>query len=85
VTDEQANKVADAIGGHGNDMGRNLVHLKRFLADQQVQQQKFFSQLQAASDKAQRKAALAALWSAIAAGAAAIAASFQAYDAWITP
>ena len=77
-------RLVKAIEGHGDQLGGNLVYLKVFLQKQQNEQQAFMAEQREASDRAQATAHRAALFSAIAAGAAAIAAILQAYDALST-
>jgi hypothetical protein len=82
VTEDELNKLANAIIEHGNQLGINLVHFKGFLERLQGDQQTFLSELQAASDRTQRRASRAAVASAIAAIFAAAAAGAQTYTAW---
>lgn len=82
---DDTERIAKAIEAHGDQLGGNLVHLKRFLDAKQIEQQEFLEQQRLASEAAQGRAHRAALWSALAAGAAAIAAIFQAYAAWVSP
>lgn len=90
MTEDQSEKLVNAIIGHGNSVGGNLVHLKSFLQGRQEDQQAFLDKLQQdqqtfltqqreASDKAQATAHRAAQLSALAAVAAAVAAGFSAY------
>lgn len=81
VTDDQIDRIVEAVVGHGNQLGGNLVHLKRFLERLQQEQHQFLAEQRAASDAAQKKAHWTAVFSAIAAGAAALAAGLQAYAA----
>lgn len=66
-----------AVNEHGDQLGGNLVHLKKFLDAQREAQQKFLAEQREASDKAQRMASIAAIFSAVAAGIAAYAAVAQ--------
>jgi hypothetical protein len=81
VNDEQLRRLTESIGSHGDQLGGNLVHLKRFLAKQQEEQHKFLAEQRAASDTSQRAANRAAFWSAFAATIVALAAIVQAYVA----
>jgi hypothetical protein len=83
MTDEQVKFLVAAVAGHGDQLGGNLVHLKRFTERLQQEQQMFLAEQRTASDAAQKKAHWSAIFSAIAAGAAAIAAIIQAYTSWI--
>ena len=78
MTDEQIERLAKVVYDHGDQLGSNLVHLKRFLGAQQEAQQKFLAEQREASDRAQHKASQSAFWSAVAAGIAAIATVLQA-------
>ena len=78
MNDEQISKIVDALGGHGDQIGGNLVRLKQFTERLQGEQQEFLRQLSISNEASQAKAAKSATWSAIAAGAAAIAAIVQA-------
>ena len=78
MTDEQVDRLAVAIVEHGNQLGHNMVHLKRFLDAKQSEQHAFLEEQRLASDKAQEKAHRTARWSAAAAGLAAAAAIAQA-------
>ena len=80
--EEAQDPLVKAIVGHGNQLGDNLVFLKNFLAARQVEQQTFMAELQAAGDRTQRRATNAAIFSAVAALFAAVAAGTQAYVAW---
>lgn len=77
MTDDQVDRLAKAISEHGNQLGGNLVHLKRFLDAQREAQQKFLAEQRDASDKAQIRASQAAIFSAVAAGIAACATIVQ--------
>lgn len=90
MTEDQSEKLVNAIIGHGDSVGGNLVYLKSFLQVRQEDQQAFMEKLQQdqqtfltqqreASDKAQATAHRAAKFSAFAAGAAAVAALLSAY------
>jgi hypothetical protein len=81
MTNEQFERLVSAVQTHGDQLGGNLVHLKRFLERLQQDEQAFLAEQRAASDKAQDKAHRTAIFSAIAAAAAAIAALLQAYTA----
>ena len=81
MNDEQAKLLIHAVQGHGDQLGDNLVLLKRFMQGLQKDQQQFLAEQRAASDTAQTRANRAALWSAVAAIAAALAAIVQAYVA----
>lgn len=83
MTDEQVNRIIDAVVGHGNQLGVNLVHLKAFLKGLQEEQHQFLAEQRAASDRAQSKAHWTAIFAAIAAGAAAVAACVQSYAALV--
>jgi hypothetical protein len=76
VTEEQET-VAGAIREHGNQMGTNLVFLKKFLEGQRQLQEDFLRAQSSASEKLQVRATRAAVWSAVAAIAAAVAAVVQ--------
>ena len=82
MTNEQLNRLIESVQAHGDQLGRNLVHLKRFSERLQQEEQVFLAEQRAASDAAQSTAHRTAAFSAIAAGAAAIAALFQAYSAF---
>jgi hypothetical protein len=84
VNDDQIERLVGAAATHGDQLAGNLVHLKRFLERKQEEQQAFLAEQRALSDKAQDKAHRTAMWSAIAAGAAAVAAIIQAVDAVLT-
>lgn len=77
--------VADAVREHGNQLGRNFVYLKRFLKAQREEQQAFLTEQRELSDKAQRKASAAAVWSAVAAIAAALATIVLALEGYFKP
>lgn len=81
MIDDQVERIVKAVNEHGDQLGGNLVHLKRFLDAQREAQQKFLAEQRDASDKAQMKASRAAMFSAVAAGIAACAAIAQAYAA----
>jgi predicted negative regulator of RcsB-dependent stress response len=85
MKDEKLDQLIEAVGAHGDQLGGNFVHLKRFLERLQTEQLTFLAEQRLASDQAQQKAYRAAFWSAVAAGAAALAALVQAYDAFVTP
>ena len=82
MTDEQIKRLVEAVGFHGDQLGGNLVHLKRFLERLQSEEQVFLAEQRAASDAAQQKAHRTAFFAAIAAGASAIAALLQAYTSF---
>lgn len=82
MTDEQMNRLVEAVHSHGDQLGGNLVHLKRFFERLQNEEQAFLAEQRAASDAAQNRAHRTAMFSAIAAGAAAIAALLQAYSSY---
>jgi ABC-type transporter Mla subunit MlaD len=75
---EQSDSVVEAILAHGDQLGGNLVHLKRFLQRLQNEQRDFLREQRLASDVAQTTANRSARWSAMAAVAAALAAFVQA-------
>lgn len=88
MTDDQIKRLVNAIGGHGDQLGGNLVFLKAFLqkerqeqeaflAKQQEAQQAFLAEQRAASDKAQALANRSAMWAAVATGLAALGALGQ--------
>ena len=77
MTDDQVERLAKAVNEHGNQLGGNLVYLKKFMDAQREAQQKFLTEQREASDKAQRMASIAAIFSAVAAGIAAYAAVAQ--------
>ena len=81
MTDAQFDRLVNALQGHGDQIGGNLVHLKRFLERLQQQDQTFLAEQRAASERAQDKAHRTSMFAAIAAGAAALAAISQAYAA----
>jgi hypothetical protein len=81
MIDEQVDRLVKAVNEHGDQLGGNLVHLKRFLDAQRKAQQKFLAEQRDASDKAQMRASRAAMFSAVAAVIAACAAIAQAYAA----
>lgn len=81
MNDDQANLLINAVQGHGDNLSDSLYLLGQFLKRLQDDQQRFLADLQAASEKAQTRANRAAFWSAVAAGAAALAAAVQAYAA----
>jgi 2,4-dienoyl-CoA reductase-like NADH-dependent reductase (Old Yellow Enzyme family) len=83
MTDEQLKQITEAIHGHGDQLAGNLVHLKRFTERLQQEQQTFLAEQRTASDAAQTKAHWSAIFSAIAAGGAAIAAILQAYASFV--
>jgi hypothetical protein len=85
VTDDQVERLVAAAAEHGNQLGGNLVALKHFLNAQRDKQQAFLAEQRTASDKAQQKAYRAAFWSAVAAGAAALAGIAQVVVAIIKP
>lgn len=85
MTDDQLDRLANVIAGHGNSLGENLVLLKKFLQARQEDQQKFLERQQEqqhaflaeqrlATNKAQTTARWTAVFAALAAGATAIAA-----------
>ena len=78
MTDEQLERLVTALAAHGDQLGGNLVLLKKFLAAQEEEQRKFLAEQREASDRAQAKANWTAIFAAIAAGAAAVAAIAQA-------
>lgn len=77
MTDEQLERLAQALAAHGDQLGGNLVLLKKFLAAREEEQRKFLAEQREASDRAQAKANWTAIFAAIAAGAAAVAALVQ--------
>lgn len=85
MTEDETGRLARAVESHGEQLGNNLVHLKRFLKGLQDEQQSFITQQREASDAAQKKSHRAAFWSAVAAVAAAFAAAVQAYAALAKP
>jgi hypothetical protein len=80
MADEQLDRPVEAVHSHGDQLGGNLVHLKRFLERLQNEEQTFLAEQRAASDAAQKSAHRTEMFSAVAAGAAAMAALFQAYS-----
>ena len=85
MNESEPESIANAVREHGNQLGNNLAHLKRFLKAQREEQQAFLSEQRELSDKALGKATAAAIWSAVAAGAAALATIVLAIDAYLTP
>lgn len=77
MTDDQIERLAKAVYDHGDQLGSNLVHLKRFMGAQREAQEKFLAEQREASDKAQKMASHAAIFSAVAAGIAACATIVQ--------
>lgn len=77
--------LGKAIAEHGNQLGENIVHLKRFLERLQNEQHDFLAEQRKITEKAQKSANTAAIFSAVAAVAAAVAAIVQAWDAFVTP
>jgi hypothetical protein len=77
VNEDPKEAVADAIREHGNQLGKNIAFLKIFLDNQRQLQADFLSAQADASERLQRRATRAAVWSAIAAIAAAVAAILQ--------
>ena len=77
MNDNQIERLAKAIYDHGDQLGSNLVLLKKFMDAQRDAQQNFPAEQREASDKAQRAATTAAIFSAVAAGIAAYAAIIQ--------
>jgi ABC-type transporter Mla subunit MlaD len=75
---DQNQSIAASIDRHGNQLGVNLVHLKKFLDSLQKQQHDFLSNVQEASQKAQQESHQTARWAMFAAIAAAVAAIVQA-------
>jgi phage portal protein BeeE len=51
LTDEQLDRLANAIIGHGNNLADNLVLLKKFLQARQEEQQKFLQARQEEQEK----------------------------------
>jgi hypothetical protein len=78
LNDEQLDRLVQVIAGHGDQLGGNLVYLKGFLKAQQEEQHKFLTEQREKSDRAQLRANWTAVFAAIAAGAAALAAIAQA-------
>lgn len=85
MKDDHADKLIDTVREHGNQLSTNLGFLKHFLARLQREQHEFLAEQRQASDRAQKSANRAAIFSAIAAGAAALAAIVQAWDAIKSP
>ena len=85
MAEDETGRFVRALETHGDQLGNNLVHLKRFLKGLQEEQQSFIAEQREASDAAQKKSYRAAFWSAVAAGAAALAAGIQAYAALAKP
>lgn len=72
MTDEQFDRLEAAITEHGNQLGVNLVHLKRFVDEQRVAQETFWADQHAANEEHQQAMLNASRWSAFAATAAAV-------------
>lgn len=79
---EEHELIARTIREHGDQLGGNLVHLKRFLEAQREAQQAFLAEQREASDRAQGKSVLVAWLAMVATMFAAIATGIQAYVAW---
>lgn len=73
--------IAKAIAAHGDQLGGNIVHLKRFLQGQREAQEAFLAEQRQASDRAQDKAHRTATLAMIATALAAVATGIQAYVA----
>lgn len=82
MTDEQLNRLVEAVHAHGDQLGGNLVYLKAFLERLRQDDRTFLAEQRAASEAAQSRAHWTAIFSAFAAGAAAVAAMVQAYAAF---
>ena len=78
LNEEHSASLIKSVQEHGDQLGGNLVHLKNFLDRLQKEQQVFLADQRAASDKAQTTAQRAAIFSAIAAIAAALGTLIQA-------
>jgi len=74
--------IARTIREHGDQIGGNLVHLKRFLQAEREAQQAFLAEQREASDRAQGRSEVIAWLAAAATLFAAIATGLQAYVAW---
>jgi hypothetical protein len=85
MTDDQAEAIANAVVGHGNQIAKNLVHLKAFTSSQNEQQENFLKSIQAENKALQEQSVSAARWAAMAAGAAALASAAQVALALIQP
>lgn len=84
MTGQENDPIAEAIIGHGNQLGGNLVHLKNFLQAERKAQETFLAEQREASDRAQEKAHRTAKWAMLATFFAAAAAAFQAYAAYVS-
>lgn len=84
MTDQEVDPIAEAIGEHGDQLGRNLAKLKGFLQAEREAQEKFLAEQREASDRAQEKAHRTARWAMLATFFAAAAAGFQAYAAYVS-
>lgn len=84
MTDQKTDPIAEAIGEHGDQIGRNLAKLKGFLQAERKAQEKFLAEQREASDRAQEKAHRTARWAMLATFFAAAAAGFQAYAAYVS-
>lgn len=74
MKDEHFDRLERALVEHGNQLGGNLVHLKRFLEAQRKAQETFLREQQETTNKMQRDSVIATRWAAGAATAAAAAA-----------
>lgn len=71
MRDEQADRLIEAVVEHGNQLGRNMVHLKRFSEKQNEDQEGFLADLQSQNSELQKQAVRATQF---AAGAAIVSA-----------
>ena len=78
LNEEHSASLIKSVQEHGNQLGGNLAHLKNFLDRLQKEQQTFLADQTAAIDQAQTTAKRAAIFSAIAAIAAALGTLIQA-------
>lgn len=77
MTDDQFDRLERAVVEHGNQLGHNLVHLKRFNAAQNERQEELLRELQKTNDAMQKQALKATQFAAGATGAAAIVTAIQ--------
>ncbi len=71
LRDEQADRLIEAVVRHGNQLGNNLVHMKRFTKKQSEDQETFLAELQSQNSDLQKQAVRATQ---LAAGAAIVSA-----------
>lgn len=74
MDEKQFDRLERVLVEHGNQLGHNLVHLKKFLDGQRTAQEAFLAEQQAASDRLLQKSVNATRFAAAAAFLAAIAA-----------